>query len=214
VVAAYRTARAGTVSRPTRDQVTVFPNRAEFREWLLVKHASATQLWVGYYRKGGSKTAMTYAEAVEEALCFGWIDGIGYRIDDQVHTNRFTPRRKGSSWSAPNIAKVGELRKAGRMHPAGIRAFEERDKRKDMPYLRDHPLRQNLPPELEALIRTNPAAWTYWQAQRPTYRKEVAFWVLSAKQEPTRERRMASLIEDSAAGRPIKPLSYGRSKDR
>ncbi|MGH2392265.1 MAG: YdeI/OmpD-associated family protein [Candidatus Limnocylindria bacterium] len=202
------------ISRPTREQVSVFRDQAAFRKWLEANHDLAPDLWVGYYRKGLGKTAMTYPQAVEEALCFGWIDGLTYRIDDEVHANRFTPRRQGSSWSAPNIANVAELRQAGRMHPAGIRAFEERDKRKDMPYLRDHPLRQKLPPELEARIRTNPAAWTYWQAQRPSYRKEVAFWILSAKQEPTRERRMASLIEDSAAGRPVKPLSYERSKDR
>lgn len=193
--------------------MAIFPAGAKFREWLEANHASAGELWVGYYRKGAGKTAMTYPEAVEEALCFGWIDGITYRIDDEVYTNRFTPRRKGSSWSSPNIAKVAELRKASRMHPAGIRAFEERDKLKDMPYVRDHPLRQKLPPELEARIRTNPAAWTYWQAQRPSYRREVAFWVLSAKQEPTRQRRMASLIEDSAAGRPVKPMRYGRSRE-
>jgi len=201
------------VKAPSPDEVKVFNDPAAFRAWLEANHAGANHRWVGYYRKGVGETAMTYPEAVEEALCFGWIDGIGYRIDDQVHTNRFTPRRKGSSWSAPNIAKVAELRKAGRMHAAGIRAFEERDKRKDMPYLRDHPLRQKLPAELETRIRTNPAAWTYWQAQRPSYRKEVAFWVLSAKQEPTRERRMASLIEDSAAGRPVKPMRYGRSPE-
>jgi len=201
------------VKAPAPEEVQVFADPAAFRAWLGANHAAADHVWVGYFRKGVGKTAITYPEAVEEALCFGWIDGIGYRIDDQVHTNRFTPRRKGSSWSAPNIAKVAELRKAGRMHPAGIRAFEERDQRKDMPHLRDNPLRQTLPAELEARIRANPAAWTYWRAQRPTYHKTVAFWILSAKREPTRERRMASLIEDSAAGRPVKPMRYGRNRE-
>jgi uncharacterized protein YdeI (YjbR/CyaY-like superfamily) len=201
------------MNRPTREQVAVFRNPAAFRNWLEANHDSAPDLWVGYYRKAAGKTAMTYPEAVEEALCFGWIDGLTYRIDDEVHANRFTPRSKGSNWSGPNIAKIAELKEAGRMHGAGLRAFEERDRRKDQPYLRDHPLRQKLPPELEARIRNNPAAWTYWQAQQPSYRKEVAFWILSAKQEPTRERRMASLIEDSAAGRPVKPMRYGRSRE-
>ena len=119
------------MARPTRDQVTVFRTRAAFRSWLESNHDSAPELWVGYYRKGSAKKAMTYPQAVEEALCFGWIDGLTYRVDDEVHTNRFTPRRKGSNWSGPNIAKVAALKKAGRMHPAGLRAFEERDRRKD-----------------------------------------------------------------------------------
>jgi uncharacterized protein YdeI (YjbR/CyaY-like superfamily) len=202
------------MGRPTRDEVAVFLTIAAFRTWLLANHDSADHLWVGYYRKGSGKTAMTYPQAVEEALCFGWIDGLTYRIDDEVHANRFTPRRKGSNWSAPNIANAAELRKAGRMHPAGIRAFEDRDRRKDMRSLGDHPLRQRLPSELEAKIEANAAAWAHWQAQPPGYRRQASFWVLSAKQEPIRDRRLASLIADSAAGRPIKPLSYGRLKDR
>jgi uncharacterized protein YdeI (YjbR/CyaY-like superfamily) len=121
------------MGRPARAQVSVFRDQAAFRKWLESNHDSAPELWVGYYRKGSGKTAMTYAEALEEALCFGWIDGITYRIDDEVYTVRWTPRRKGSNWSAPNNAKAADLRKAGRMHPAGIRAFEERDKRKDVP---------------------------------------------------------------------------------
>lgn len=189
-----------------RDEVAVFPAPAEFRAWLEKNHDSADQLWVGYYRKSTGKTAMTYPEAVEEALCFGWIDGLTFRIDDEVHANRYTPRRKGSSWSAPNIAKVTELKSAGRMHRAGLKAFEERDRSKDAPYLRDHPLRQQMSPELEARIQANPAAWAFWQAQRASYRKGAAFWIQSAKQEVTRDRRLANLIEESAAGRIPKPL--------
>jgi uncharacterized protein YdeI (YjbR/CyaY-like superfamily) len=194
------------MSRPTREQVAVFPNQAAFRKWLESNHDSEAELWVGYFRKASGKTAMTYPQAVEEALCFGWIDGLTYRIDDEVHANRFTPRRKGSKWSGPNIAKVVQLKKAGRMRAAGLRAFEERDRRKDQPYLRDNPLRQALPPELERRIKGTPAAWAYWQARTPGYRRQAAFWVLSAKQDATRERRLAALIEASAAGRPIKPL--------
>lgn len=192
--------------RPKRDEVAVFPTAAAFRTWLLANHDSVDHLWVGYYRKSTGKVAMTYPEAVEEALCFGWIDGLTYRIDDEVHANRYTPRRKGSSWSAPNIAKVAELKSAGRMHRAGLRAFEERDRSKDAPNLRDNPLRQGLPPEMEARIEANPEAWAYWQAQRASYRKGAAFWIQSAKQEATRERRLASLIEESAAGRMPKAL--------
>lgn len=194
------------MSRPTREQVAVFLSQAAFRKWLEANHDSAPDVWVGYYRKASGKTAMTYPEAVEEALCFGWIDGLTYRIDDEVHANRFTPRRKGSGWSGPNIAKIAELKKAGRMHAAGLRAFEERDRRKDQPYLRDNPLRQALPPELERQIQGTPAAWAYWQARPPGYRRQAAFWILSAKQDATRNRRLAALIEDSANGVPIKPL--------
>jgi len=200
------------VAKPGRDRVRVFPAAADFRRWLEVNHASETEVWVGYYRKAAGKTAMTYPQAVEEALCFGWIDGIGYGVDDEIHTNRFTPRRNGSTWSAPNIAKVGELKAASRMHPAGLRAFEERDRSRDLPSLRDHPLRQQLPAELEAQIQANSAAWAFWQAQPPGYRKQAAFWILSARQDVTRERRLAALIADSAPGRPIKPLSYGRPR--
>jgi len=114
--------------------VRIFDTAAGFRSWLDEHHDTATELWVGYYKKGVPKTSMSYREAVVEALCYGWIDGIGKRIDDEVHTNRFTPRRKTSIWSAVNIAKVAELRTAGRMHPAGIRVFEERDRRKDAIY--------------------------------------------------------------------------------
>ena len=192
--------------RPTRDEVTVFSTTAAFRAWLEENHETVDELWVGYYRKSTGKTAMTYPEAVEEALCFGWIDGLTYRIDDEVHANRYTPRRKGSSWSAPNIAKVAALKSAGRMHPAGLRAFDERDRSKDAPHLRDHPLRQHMPPELEARIQANPAARAFWEAQRASYRKGAAFWILSAKQEATRERRLASLVEESAAGRRPKAL--------
>ena len=118
------------VQRPTRDQVTVFATAAEFRQWLEAHHDSTPELFVGYYRKGSGKSAMTYPESVDEALCYGWIDGITFRIDDEVTATRFTPRRRTSNWSAPNVAKIAALTKAGRMHPAGTRAFEQRDRRK------------------------------------------------------------------------------------
>ena len=123
--------RVSPVQRPTREQVAIFPTSAAFRDWLDANHHRARELFVGYYRKGSGKTAMTYAEAVEEALCYGWIDGITYRVDGEVTATRFTPRRRGSNWSAINIAKIAQLAKAGRMHPAGTRAFEDRDRRKD-----------------------------------------------------------------------------------
>jgi len=125
------TPEAGELKIPTRADVTVFPTSADFRAWLVANHDTEQELFVGYYRKAVPKTAMTYPQAVEEALCFGWIDGITRRIDDEVTCTRFTPRRPTSNWSAPNIARVAKLMAAGRMHPAGIRAFERRDRRKE-----------------------------------------------------------------------------------
>ena len=116
---------------PTRADVQVFPSAADFRAWLEANHDTERELFVGYYRRGVPKTAMTYPESVEEALCFGWIDGITRRIDDEVTCTRFTPRRPTSNWSDPNIARVAELTAAGRMHASGIRAFDRRDKRRD-----------------------------------------------------------------------------------
>lgn len=119
------------VQRPTRQQVAVFATAADFRRWLDANHETASELFVGFYRKGSDKTAMTYPESVDEALCYGWIDGITFKIDEELRTTRFTPRRRTSNWSAVNIAKIAALTKAGRMQPAGTRAFEERDRRKD-----------------------------------------------------------------------------------
>jgi uncharacterized protein YdeI (YjbR/CyaY-like superfamily) len=191
---------------PTPPDVTVFPDAAAFRAWLTEHHDSATELWVGYYRKGVGKTSISYREAVEEALCFGWIDGIARRIDDEVHANRFTPRRRTSSWSALNIAKVAELTRTGRMHPAGLRAFEGRDRRRDASYSYEN-RPSTLPPQAEQRLRADPGAWAYWQAQTPGYRRSAAHWVLSAKRAETRERRLATLVADCAAGRRVKPLA-------
>lgn len=199
----------GRMQAPDPSAVKVFRDAAQFRAWLLEHHDDAAELWVGYYKKGVPKTSVTYAEAVEEALCFGWIDGIGRRIDDEVHANRFTPRRRTSSWSAVNIAKVTELTAAGRMHAAGLRAFEERDRRKDASYSYEN-APSTLPDAWQARLRADPAAWEYWESRPPGYRRTATHWVLSAKREETREQRMATLVEDCAAGRAIKPLSYGR----
>ena len=189
--------------------VTIFPDAAAFRAWLEANHDRATELWIGYYKKGVPKTSMTYAEAVEEALCFGWIDGKARRIDDEVTGQRFTPRRRGSNWSAINIAKIGELRAAGRMHAAGMRAFEERDRRKDASYSYKRPPAA-LPPEWEARFRADAPAWAAWESETPSYRRTATYWVMSAKRPETRERRLATLIADSAAGRRVKPFLVTR----
>ena len=197
---------------PSPDQVRVFASSGEFRAWLEQNHGAATELWVGYYKKGVPKTSMTYREAVDEALCFGWIDGIGRRIDDEVHANRFTPRTKRSTWSAVNVARMGELIAAGRAHPSGIRAFEARTPNNTGIYSYEN-RPADLPAEYLERLMADEAAWTWWRQRSPGYRRVATWWVVSAKQEATRQRRLAQLIEDSAAGRVIKSQRYGVAKD-
>jgi uncharacterized protein YdeI (YjbR/CyaY-like superfamily) len=197
------------ITPPTRDEVVIFATAADFRAWLEANHDATDALWVGFYRKGVPKAAMTYPEAVEEALCFGWIDGITYRIDDELRTLRFTPRRKTSSWSARNIQRVAQLRAEGRMHPAGSRAFEERDPHKDAGYSYERPALE-LPGAWLARFEADPAAWNYWQGEQPSYRRTASHWVLSAKRPETRERRFTTLVADSAAGRRVRPFLVER----
>jgi uncharacterized protein YdeI (YjbR/CyaY-like superfamily) len=197
------------VTAPRRSDVRIFDAAADFRAWLQREHAAASQLWVGYYKKGVPKVAMGYVEAVEEALCFGWIDGITYRMDDELTATRFTPRRRSSGWSASNLERVARLRAAGRMAPAGLRAFEERDRRKDALTV-GLLAAGGLPPEDEDRLLADAAAWAYWQGQRPSYRRAATAWILQAKRPETRERRLQALIDDSARGRMIKPMRVGR----
>jgi uncharacterized protein YdeI (YjbR/CyaY-like superfamily) len=199
--------------RPSRDQVAVFPSRAEFIAWLEEHHATSDGLWVGYYRKGVGKECMSYLEAVEVGLAFGWVDSLTYRVDDEVHTNRFTPRRRGSNWSAVNVARMRKLIENGEARPAGIAAFEARTPERTGVHSYEAAPR-NLPPEMEARLRANRAAWSFWDAQAASYRRTATHWLLSAKRAETRERRLETLIDDCAAGRWIKPLAYGRTRDR
>lgn len=195
----------------TSDDVRIFPTAAAFRTWLDGNHDTATELWVGYYKKGVPRTSMTYAESVEEALCFGWIDGLTRRIDDEVYTIRFTPRRKTSNWSAINIAKVAELTAAGRMHPAGLRAFEERDRRKDAIYSHERPT-QHLPSDMRDRLEADEAARAHWQSSTPSFRRQAIHWVMSAKRPETRERRFATLLADASAGRDPQPFLVSREQ--
>jgi uncharacterized protein YdeI (YjbR/CyaY-like superfamily) len=197
------------IRRPTRDQVLVFATREELRAWFEINHDTATDAFIGYYRRGVDNPSTTWAEAVEEALCFGWIDGITFRVDDEVTANRFTPRRKGSSWSAVNIAKVAELVATGRMHPAGLRAFEERDRRRDAIYSYERPPAK-LPAEWIERFRGDAAAWAHWESETPSYRRSATHWVVSAKRPETRARRFETLVADAAAGRRVKPFLVPR----
>jgi uncharacterized protein YdeI (YjbR/CyaY-like superfamily) len=179
---------------------------AEFRAWLADNHAAAPFQWIGFYKKAAGRRGMSYDEAVLEALCFGWIDGQTNRVDDLAITIRFSPRRAGSNWSELNIRRVKELQSAGRMHPAGLRAFEAR--RQPQPGEYTYETRPaDLPSELAEAFRTRPAAWDFWCEQTPSYRKSMTWWVLSAKREETRLRRLAALIDESAARRKISEIN-------
>ena len=198
------------ITAPTRAVVRIFDSAADFRAWLEANHATADALFVGYYKKGVAKVAMSYPEAVEEALCYGWIDGITYRIDDELTATRFTPRRPTSSWSAINIARVAELRAAGRMHPAGIRAFETRDRRKDAGYSYERAPLQ-LEPAMVTRLRADGDAWTNWQDETQSFRRQAAYWVMSAKRPDTRERRFAELLGAAKVGRRPKAFIVARA---
>ena len=183
--------------------VRFFPTPERWRAWLEKHHASAAELWVGFYKKGTGKRSITWPEAVDEALCYGWIDGIRKSIDETSYTNRFTPRRKGSNWSEVNIARIAELTQQGRMAPAGLAAFEARDPRKSGSYSFEQRQAPTLGDDFERRFRSNRKAWAFFEAQPPGYRRLAIFWGVSAKREETRERRLATLIADSAAGQRI-----------
>jgi len=181
---------------------TFFPTPAAFRRWLEKNHEKATELLVGFYKRDSGKPSITWPESVDQALCFGWIDGVRRRIDDVSYSIRFTPRRRGSIWSAINIRRATALTEEGLMSPAGLRAFEARDEKKSAIYSYENRPR-TLPPEAEKAFRANKKAWEYFNAQPPWYRRVATHWVVSAKKEETRARRLATLIADSAAGRRI-----------
>ena len=175
---------------------------AEFRAWLHEHHDTATEVWAGFWKKATGKPGMTWPESVDQALCYGWIDGIRKSIDAERYMIRFTPRRKGSVWSAVNIKRVAELEKAKLMHAAGRAAFARRHEEKSRQYSYERETAE-LPPEYVKRFRANRKAWTFFEAQPPSYRKVVAFWIASAKRPETREKRLARLIAESAAGRRV-----------
>ena len=181
---------------------TFFESQKAFRRWLEKNHGKATELWVGFYKKASGRGGLQYKEAVDESLCFGWIDGVRKSIDDVSYVQRFSPRKKSSIWSAINIKRVAELKKLGLMHASGLKAFEERDPKKAGLYsFENRP--QELSPELERTFRANKKAWAYWETCPPGYKRTITFWVMSAKQEATREKRLARLIEESQNGKRV-----------
>ncbi|HEX6116151.1 MAG TPA: YdeI/OmpD-associated family protein [Solirubrobacterales bacterium] len=185
---------------------TFFSDPAGFRAWLAERHASEDELYVGFYKKATGKQGLSWADAVDEALCFGWIDGRRNRIDDERHMVRFTPRRKGSNWSRRNIARVQALEAEGRMRPAGRAAYEAREADRSGVYSFERGEDARLEPEQERRFRADAAAWEFFESQPPGYRRTAIHLVTSAKRPETRERRLDRLIADSAAGLRIKEL--------
>ncbi len=175
---------------------TFFQNTSEFRAWLEENHQTAIELWVGYYRVETGKPSMTWSESVDQALCFGWIDGIRKKVDDQSYTIRFTPRKPGSTWSRINIDKVEALSAQGLMHPAGIKAYSFKKENKSGIYSFENEIK-DLPEEYAQIFKENKAAWEFYSVQPPSYRKVMTHWVLSAKQESTKLSRMNKLIGES-----------------
>ncbi|WP_420127507.1 YdeI/OmpD-associated family protein [Longimicrobium sp.] len=179
---------------------TFFPTPEDFRAWLQAHHDRESELLVGFYKKGSGKPSITWPESVDEALCYGWIDGIRRSAGEDAYTIRFTPRKKKSTWSAVNINRVAELTELGRMQPAGLKAFEAREESNSRIYAYERADQAALDPAMEERLRANGTAWTFFQAQPLSYRKTIVHWVTSAKQEATRLRRLDQLIADSAAG--------------
>jgi uncharacterized protein YdeI (YjbR/CyaY-like superfamily) len=180
-----------------------FASAVVFRRWLAAHHEGVAELVVGFHKKSSGRPGMTWPEAVDEALCVGWIDGVRRRVDDDRYTIRFTPRRARSVWSTVNIARVAELLRLERMQPAGMRVFERRLGARSSIYSYEQ-RDVGLDAEREGRFRGHKAAWAFFEAQAPSYRRIAIWWVVSAKRVETRERRLVTLIDDCARGRLIK----------
>lgn len=178
----------------SENQVHFFACAADFRSWLAEHGASRNELLVGYWKVGSGKPSLTWPESVDEALCFGWIDGVRRRIDDLAYSIRFTPRRKDSIWSAVNIARAQVLIAAGRMEPAGLAAFAARTDQRSGVYSHEQRTHPELTSEETEMFKSNEVAWTFFESCPPSYRKPVLYWVVSAKRPETRARRLAELV--------------------
>lgn len=190
-----------------------FETPEDFRAWLDKNHATEKELLVGFYKVDSGRPSMTWPQSVDEALCYGWIDGIRRRIDDCAYSIRFTPRKPTSIWSAVNVKRVATLTKEGRMRPAGNAAFEKCDKKKSAIYSYERGHAEIAGAELAAL-KKNKKAWAFYSAQAPWYQRTTAHWVMSAKREETRAKRLAHLIDCSSRGERIAALRNDRSTSR
>jgi uncharacterized protein YdeI (YjbR/CyaY-like superfamily) len=185
---------------------TFFAAPADFRAWLEEHHAAESELLVGFYKKGSGRPSITWPESVDEALCFGWIDGVRRSLGDEAYTIRFTPRKRRSIWSVVNVRRAGELIEEGRMRPAGLAAFEARTEERSGVYSFEQKDPVAFDEARARRFQADAKAWEFFQAQPPWYRRTATWWVISAKKEETRAKRLATLIEDSAAGRAIREL--------
>jgi uncharacterized protein YdeI (YjbR/CyaY-like superfamily) len=189
-----------------KSEIRFFPSPAALRAWFARHHKESRELWVGYYKRGTGRPSVSWPESVDEALCVGWIDGIRKSIDGESYKIRFTPRKRTSTWSAINIKRVGVLKKEGRMQPGGLEAFRCRKENTSGIYSYEQ-RSENLAPPYDALLKKNKAAWQYFQERPVWYRKAAGWWVVSAKKEETRLKRLGALIECSANGKDIPPLA-------
>jgi uncharacterized protein YdeI (YjbR/CyaY-like superfamily) len=180
--------------------IAFFPAPVDLRKWFKKNHATAKELWVGFYKVGSGKPSITWPQSVDEALCVGWIDGIRKTIDEESYKIRFTPRKKTSTWSAVNMRRVKVLTDEKRMQPAGLKAFEARRENRSGIYAYEQRSAEFDEPYL-SIIKKDKAAWTFFQAQPPYYRKTLIWYVVSAKQEETRLKRLKQIIAASALGR-------------
>ena len=179
--------------------VRFFKSASEFRKWLAKQHDKVTELWLGFYKKGSGKATLTYQEALDEALCFGWIDGVRKSLDEDSYMIRFSPRKSRSIWSRVNVKRAAELKRTGRMMPSGLAAFAARDSRRSGIYSFENAPRE-LHPDYQERFRKKPSAWSFFKSQPPGYQRTAIFWIMSAKREDTRISRLARLIADSARG--------------
>src|SRR4030095_4078860 len=184
-------------------KIKYFKSSNDFRRWLEKNHATMQELWVGYYKKSSQQPSITWPESVDEALCFGWIDGIRKSVDDLRYTIRFTPRRRGSIWSAVNIKRAQELRDKALMKPPGMAAFDARKEYKSGTYSYEQ-RSANLDGPYEKKLKQNKAARDFFYAQPPSYRKAIGWWIVSAKQEATRLKRLQKLIRESERGQRLR----------
>lgn len=191
---------------PTPSNVTFFATPAELRAWFEANHDKATELWLGYYSKRSGRQSITWQEVVDQELCFGWIDSVRHSHGEHVWAQRITPRRKGSIWSAVNIKRFTELERLGLVHPSGRAAFERRDEARSRVYSYESRVRGFDSPA-EAEFRKHKWAWAFFEAQPPYYRRTAAFWVMSAKRDETKRRRLEKLIAHSKLGERLPALS-------
>jgi uncharacterized protein YdeI (YjbR/CyaY-like superfamily) len=188
-------------------ELQFFPSPSAWRAWLEEHHAEATELWVGLYKRDSGRPSITWPEAVDGALCFGWIDGLRKSVDGISYKIRFTPRKPRSIWSAVNVKRAKELSATGLMHPAGLAAFQKREGKRSEIYSYEQRTGAKLPAVYEKTFRTHKTGWTFFQAQAPWYRRTSSWWVISAKKEETKLKRLAALIEHSERQRPIPQLT-------